>query len=141
MYVLLANDDKGLVGKRTGLPQERYQFHFPDSQFMNRADRQIDLVKFLNEEAPDLKVIFKKEFAAGLVGLNDNKAIINYPESASGKFVALYGFEELFESLPATIEHLLINNKSKEDIALDVPESLGRFTNLQAILFQNMIKS
>jgi Leucine-rich repeat (LRR) protein len=141
LYVLLANDDKGLVGKRTGLPQERYQFHFPDAQFMNRADRQIDLVKFLNEEAPDLKGIFKKEFASGLVGLNDNKAIINYPESASGKFVALYGFEELFESLPATIEHLLINNKSKEDIALDVPESLGRFTNLQAILFQNMIKS
>lgn len=141
LYVLLANDDKGLVGKRTGLPQERFQFHFPDSQFMDRADRQINLVEFLNTKASDLKELFKKEFAAGLVGLNDNKAIINYPESASGKFVALYGFEELFESLPATIEHLLINNKSKEDIALDVPESLGRFTNLQAILFQNIIRS
>ena len=141
LYVLLANDDKGLVGKRTGLPQDRYQFHFPSNQFMDRADRQINLVEFLNTKAPDLKEIFKPEFAKGLVNKGGNKVEINYPESSAGKFVALYGFDELFDSLPETIEHLLINNKSKESIALDVPESLGKFKNLQALLLQNIVKS
>lgn len=35
LYVILANDDKGKVGGRTGLPQERFQFHFPSNQFMD----------------------------------------------------------------------------------------------------------
>ena len=141
LYVVFPNDDKGQVGKKTGLPMERFQFHFPSSQFMDRHDRQINLVEFLNGPMSELKDFFKPEFAKGLVTKGTNKVEINYPDSSAGKFVALYGFDELFESLPDNIEHLLINNKSKEDIALDVPESLGRFTQCTALLFQNLIKS
>lgn len=141
LYVVFPNDDKGQVGKKTGLPQERYQFHFPSNQFMDRHDRQINLVEYLNGPMSELKEFFKPEFAKGLVNKGGNKVEINYPDSSAGKFVALYGFEELFESLPADIEHLLINNKSKEDIALDVPESLGRFTSIQALLFQNIVRT
>lgn len=141
LYVVFPNDDKGQVGSKTGLPQERYQFHFPSSQFMDRHDRQINLVEYLNGPMSELKDFFKPEFAKGLVTKGTNKVEINYPESSAGKFIALYGFDELFESLPDNIEHLLINNKSKEDIALDVPESLGRFRQCTALLFQNLIKS
>jgi Leucine-rich repeat (LRR) protein len=135
------NDDKGLVGKKTGLPQERFQFHFPSNQFMDRHDRQINLVEYLNGPMSELKDFFKPEFAKGLVSKGGNKVEINYPDSSAGKFVALYGFDELFDSLPESIEHLLINNKSKETIALTVPESLGRFKDLQALLLQNIAKS
>ena len=141
LYVIFPNDDKGLVGKKTGLPQERFQFHFPSNQYMDRHDRQVNLVEYLNGPMSDLKDFFKPEFAKGLVNKGGNKVEINYPDSSAGKFVALYGFDELFESLPVNIEHLLINNKSKEDIALDVPESLGRFTSLEALLLQNIVKS
>ena len=141
LYVVLPNDDQGQVGKRTGLPKERYQFHFPSSQFMDRVDRQINLVEYLNGPMKELKGFFKDEFAKGLVTKGGDKVEINYPDSSAGKFVALYGFEELFMSLPETIKHLLITNKSKEDIALDVPESLGRFTNLEALLLQNIVKT
>jgi len=141
LYVILPNDDKGLVGNKTGLPVERYQFHFPSNQFMDRHDRQIELVQYLNGPMSELKEFFKPEFARGLVNQGGNKVEINYPDSSAGKFVALYGFDELFESLPETIEHLLINNKSKENIALDVPESLGRFKSLQALLLQNIVKT
>ena len=141
LYVIFPNDDKGKVGKKTGLPEERYQFHFPSNQYMDRHDRQVNLVEYLNGPMSDLKDFFKPEFAKGLVNKGGNKVEINYPDSSAGKFVALYGFDELFESLPVNIEHLLINNKSKEDIALDVPESLGRFTSLEALLLQNIVKS
>lgn len=141
LYVVLPNDDKGQVGKRTGLPKERYQFHFPSSQFMDRNDRQINLVEYLNGPMSELKEFFKSEFAKGLVTKGGDKVEINYPDSSAGKFVALYGFEELFESLPKEIKQLLIINKSKENIALDVPESLGRFTELEALLLQNIVKT
>jgi Leucine-rich repeat (LRR) protein len=108
---------------------------------MDRHDRQINLVEYLNGPMSELKEFFKPEFAKGLVNKGGNKVEINYPDSSAGKFVALYGFDELFDSLPVDIEHLLINNKSKEDIALDVPESLGRFTSLQALLLQNIVRS
>lgn len=141
LYVVLPNDDKGEVGQKTGLPKERYQFHFPSNQFMDRTDRQINLVEYLNGPMKELKEFFKPEFAKGLVSKQGNKVEINYPESSAGKFVALYGFEDLFNTLPDTIEHLLITNKSSEEINLDVPDSLGKFKELQALLLQNMVKS
>jgi hypothetical protein len=141
LYVVLPNDDKGQVGKRTGLPVERYQFHFQSNQYMDRHDRQINLVEYLNGSMSELKDYFKPEFAKGLVSKGGNKVEINYPDSSAGKFVALYGFEDLFDSLPKTINQLMITNKSKEEIALDVPESLGQFEDLDALLLQNIVRS
>lgn len=141
LYVVFPNDDKGEVGKRTGLPKERYQFHFQDAQFMDRDDHQINLVDFLNKKAPELKPLFKHEFAKGLTTKGGTKVEIIYPESSAGKFVALYGFEDLFKSLPKDIKTLNIINKSKENIALDVPDEISQFKDLHTILLQNMVKT
>jgi hypothetical protein len=46
-YVVLPNTSTEF-GKKTGLPKERYQFHFPSNQYMDRRDRGINLVEFLN---------------------------------------------------------------------------------------------
>lgn len=141
LYVILANDDKGLVGGRTGLPQERYQFHFPSSQFMDRLDHRIELIEFLNGAGSELKEYFKPEFAKGLTTSGGKKVEIEYPNSSAAKFIALYGFDEFFGSLPDDITNLLFNNKSNENISLDVPPTLGRFTNLEALLLMNCVKS
>lgn len=150
LYVILANNDNGKIGKRTGLPQERFQFHFPSNQFMNRADHSINknedgfdgLVDFLRNGDEGLAEIFKEEFAKGLVKTSGSEQlIVNYPNDASGKFVALYGFEELFESLPDTLAFIQIKNSSKENIALDIPKSIGKFTKLKALLLENIVKS
>jgi Leucine-rich repeat (LRR) protein len=141
LYVVLPNDDKGQRGKKSGLPVERYQFHFPSNQFMDRHDRQVNLVEMLNGPMSELKEFFKPEFAKGLVSKGGNKVEINYPDSSAGKFIALYGFDELFESLPDSIEHLIVNNKSKETIALDVPDSITRFQNLDALLLSNIVRT
>jgi hypothetical protein len=140
LYVILPNTDTE-YGKKTGLPKNRYQFHFPSNQYMDRRDRGINLVEFLNGQGSDLKEYFKPQFAKGLVGSGGDIVEINYPDSAAGKFVALYGFDDLFATLPDTITKLLINNKSKEDIALDVPSTIGRFKNLEALMLQNIVKT
>ena len=36
---------------------------------------------------------------------------------------------------------MLFNNKSNETIALDVPSTLGRFKNLEALLLMNCVKT
>jgi hypothetical protein len=140
LYVILPNQAEK-VGQKTGLPFERYQFHFPSNQFMDRDDRQQDLVQLLSGKLVELKDFFKPEFAKGLVSPNSNKAEIIYPGNASGKFVALYGFDELFDNLPDNIEHLSIKNEGKEPLAFDVPASIGRFQNLVALLLKNFAKS
>lgn len=142
LYVVLANNDNGKVGERTGLPQERYQFHFPSNQYMDRMDRQINLVEFLNGPGAEMKELFKPEFAKGLIsGVGGDKVEINYPNSSAGKFVALYGFEDLFNSLPKTIKYFTVNNSSNETIALDIPESLGEFTDLESLQLTRCVKT
>lgn len=141
LYVILSNDESGPVGKRTGLPQLRYQFHFPSNQFMDRADHRVDLINMLNNDMSELKEYFKPEFAKGMTTSGGKKVEIEYPNSSAAKFIALYGFDEFFASLPEDITNLLFNNKSNETIALDVPSTLGRFKNLEALLLMNCVKT
>jgi hypothetical protein len=143
LYIFIANDGKGKVGEVTGLPSERYQFHFPSNQFKfaNQHGGNIPVVEYLNGKWSEFKEIFKPEFAAGFVKPNSDNVEIKYPDSATGKFVALYGFDELFTSLPDTIKKLSIINTSDENVTIDVPNTIGRFKSLTAILFENMISN
>jgi hypothetical protein len=141
LYVVFPNDDKGEVGKRTGLPKERYQFHFPSNQFMDREDNRVKLVELLNGEMNELKDIFKPEFAKGLVTKDKDTLDINYPQGSAAQFVALYGMDEIFNSAPQTISSINIINNSKDNIALDVPKTISRFQSLQSVMFQNCVKS
>jgi len=141
LYVIFPQDDKGEVGKRTGLPKERYQFHFQDSQFMDREDHQINLVDMLNGPMEELKPYFKQEFAKGLVSASSNKVNIEYPRDSGGKFIALYGMTELFNTLPDDILNLTIKNNSQENFSHPIPDSISRFKNLKIIMLQNCISS
>lgn len=138
LYVILANNDNGKVGGRTGLPQERYQFHFPSNQFMDRLDNQINLIEFLNNKAPDLKEYFKPEFAQG-IAQKGTKVDISYPNSAAGKYIALYGFEELIENLPATLTEFGFVNKSSDKLAWDIPPSIGKFKDLTMLQLDGIV--
>jgi len=142
LYVILPNKaDK--VGQKTGLPHERYQWHFQSNQFMDRDDRPMNIVEMLQGKLAELKDFFKPEFAKGLAKENGKRVDIVYPESSAGKFVGLYGFKELFDNLPDDLEQLIIQTSKniKETIALEVPESIGRFDKLQTLLLGGMVKS
>jgi len=141
LYVIFPNNDNGEVGERTGLPKERYQFHFQSSQFMDRNDHQVNLVEFLNKKAPELKPLFKNEFAKNLSTKGGSDVQINYPDSSAGKYIALYGFEDLFKSLPKDIKVLKVINSSNESVELDLPKEIGDFTELKSLLLQNMVKT
>jgi hypothetical protein len=140
LYVVYRPGDTN-VSPETGLPKERYQFHFPDNQFMDKDDQQIDLVQYLNGPMFELKDFFKPEFAKGLT-LNGEKLVIDsFSSGAVGKFIGLYGLDDLFDSLPLTLTEIQIQNRDKNDVIINIPESINKFKNLNLLLFDNCVES
>ena len=126
----------------SGLPKERYQFHFPSNQFLDIHDHQIDLVQYLNGPMKELKDLFKPEFAKGLTVGGEKLIIDSFSHGAIGKFIALYGLDDLIGNLPDTLQEFQIQNRdNKSDITINIPQEIGRFKNLHMILLDNCIES
>lgn len=141
LYVVFnPNDTK--VAPETGLPVKRYQFHFPSNQFMDKDDHQIDLVQYLNGPMKELKELFKPEFAKGLTVGGEKLLIDSFQHGAIGKFIALYGLEDLIGSLPDGLKEFQIQNRdSKSEINIKIPSEISRFKNLNMILLDNCVDS
>ena len=141
LYVILPNNAEKL-GQKTGLPQERYQWHFQSNQFMDREDRRVNIIEMLQGKLSELREFFKPEFARGLTKQNDKRLDINNDDSsAAGKFIQIYGYKELFDTLPDDMTQIIINNQKNNNIAFDIPESIGRFDKLQTLLLGGIVKS
>ena len=140
LYVVFNPNDTD-VSPMTGLPKNRYQFHFPSNQFMDKDDRQQDLVKLLNGPMSELKTFFKPEFAKGLTVGGEKLVIDSFNHGAIGKFIALYGLDDLIGSLPETLKEFQIQNRDKNDVTISIPEEIGRFKDLTMILFDNCVAS
>lgn len=140
LYVIYNPNDTD-IASTTGLPKNRYQFHFPSNQFMDKDDRQQDLVQLLTGPMSELKDFFKPEFAKGLTVGGEKLVIDSFTHGAVGKFIALYGLEDLIGNLPTTLQEFQIQNKDNNDIIITIPEDIGRFKNLNMIMLDNCISS
>jgi len=141
LYVIFNPNDPD-IAPATGLPKTRYQFHFPSNQFMDKDDRQQDLVQLLNGPMSELKDFFKPEFAKGLTVGGQKLVIDSFNHGAIGKFIALYGLDDLIGNLPDTLEEFQIQNRdNKADITIKIPEQIGRFKDLHMILLDNCVES
>ena len=139
LYVVYKSEDTD-VSPTTGLPKERYQFHFPSNQFMDKDDRSVDLVKYLNGPMSELKDFFKPEFAKGLTVGGEKLVIDSFSSGAIGKFIGLYGLDDLIDNLPSTLKEFQIQNRDKNDVTINIPDSIGRFKDLTMILFDNCVE-
>jgi len=141
LYVIFNPNDTD-ISPTTGLPKNRYQFHFPSNQFMDKDDRQQDLVQLLNGPMSELKDFFKPEFAKGLTVGGEKLVIDSFSHGAIGKFIALYGLDDLIGSLPDTLKEFQIQNRdNKSDVLVKIPEEIGRFKDLHMILLDNCVDS
>lgn len=141
LYVVFNPNDKN-IAPETGLPVERYQFHFPSNQFMDRHDHSVNLVELLNGPMKELKHVFKPEFAKGLTTGGEKLVIDSFTHGAIGKFIALYGLDDLIGNLPDTLKEFHIQNRdSNQKILIKIPESISRFKELRMILLDNCVDS
>ncbi len=108
---------------------------------MDRNDHSVDLIKFLNGPMEELKNFFKPEFAKGLTVGGEKLVIDSFNHGAIGKFIGLYGLDDLIENLPPTLKEFQIQNRdSKNEIIVRIPESIGNFKDLQMILLDNCVE-
>jgi hypothetical protein len=145
LYVIMDKNDAKL-GNKTGLPMHRYQWHFQDQQFMDIQDRQMDWIGFLNGEGAEMKQFFKPEIMKNLSGPTGNSVVVEYPRDATSKYIALYGFDEFFESLPKTLQRFDFtssgNNRYGEkssDVNLELPEKIGDYDNLEVLHLDGVV--
>jgi hypothetical protein len=148
LYTIIPNKEMSyynpdiIRGEKSGLPALRYQFHFPSNQFKNPDNRDIDVVKFLNEN-PELKEIFKPEFMKGISKSDGTSVSVEYPKDSASKFIALYGFDEFFESLPENISNFSftkVGGNNLTNFALKVPSTIGKFKNLNVLHLDNVVQ-
>ena len=145
LYVIMDKNDTKL-GNKTGLPMHRYQWHFQDQQFMDIQDRQMDWIGFLNGEGAEMKQFFKPEIMKNLSGPTGNSVVVEYPRDATSKYIALYGFDEFFESLPKTLQRFDFtssgNNRYGEkssEVNLELPEKIGDYDNLEVLHLDGVV--
>lgn len=139
LYVIFDPSDTN-VSPKTGLPVERWQLNFETDQYMDRHDHQISLIEKLNGPWKELKELFKPKFAKGLTVGGTSLSIDNFERGNVGKFVALYGLDELIANLPDTLEEFqIINRERNKDIIIQIPDTISRFKNLSMILLENCI--
>jgi hypothetical protein len=88
----------------------------------------------------DLKSFFKPEFAKGLTGTaGKDFKVESLSSGAVGKFISLYGLDDLIGSLPDTLESFSIQNRdSKETVKIELPQEIGNFKNLVHIITDNV---
>ena len=67
--------------------------------------------------------------------------VIDYPSDSASKFIALYGFDEFFATLPESLKRLTFKNTSKDNLSLNIPNDIGRFKELTAINFVSCVAS
>jgi hypothetical protein len=109
---------------------------------MDKDDRQQDLVQLLTGPMVELKDFFKPEFAKGLTVGGEKLVIDSFTHGAVGKFIALYGLEDLIGNLPETLKEFQIQNKdANNNIVITIPEDIGRFKDLNMIMLDNCVDS
>jgi Leucine-rich repeat (LRR) protein len=109
---------------------------------MDKDDRRVDLIQYLNGPMEELKGFFKPEFAKNISVGGTQLKIESFSSGSVGKFIALYGFDDLIDNLPPTLENIFMSNKDRDvNVDIKLPEDIGRFKNLKQILMDNCTSS
>lgn len=100
-----------------------------------------DMEVILSKEMRPYYRQLKRKYSEELETSFDPEFIpISYPSDNNAKFARMFGLETLFELLPENTEFLQIENKSKDNIILTIPETIGKLSQLTTLVCDNIIR-
>jgi hypothetical protein len=105
---------------------------------LNENDIEVVLSKEMRPYLRQLRIKYENELDQNF---DPSLVTIDYPDDANGKFARMFGLERLFEIFPQNMTFLQIENKSKDDITLKIPETIGNFTDLEVLVCEGIIDS
>lgn len=85
-----------------------------------------------------IKESLKSKFTTDFVK-QGNEVSIKIPSQEEGKYIALYGFDDLINNLPDTVENLDIRQTTKEGVTYSLPPNITRFKNLESLILENIV--
>ena len=118
-------------------PARHVQFHFESNQYKDSNDREIELGKFLNE-SPALKEFFRTMFKKFLKTTSSDVVSVNYPNDTTSKYIAIYGFEDFFTSLPDTLKMIDISGPRNSTVGFKLPD-MSRFKQLETLHIESFL--
>jgi hypothetical protein len=104
---------------------------------LNENDMEVIMSKEMRPYYKSLKTKFANELETGF---DSSFVPIAYPNDTNAKFARLFGLNELFDLIPDNVLFLQIENKSKDDVILEIPSSIGKFTSLGTLVCDNIIR-
>ena len=135
LYMIMHKEDMANNVNRG--PARHVQFHFESNQYKNSNDREIELGKFLNENPP-LKEFFKTMFKKFLKTTSSDVVSVNYPNDTTSKYIAIYGFEDFFTSLPDTLKMIDISGPRNSTVGFKLPD-MSRFKQLETLHIESFL--
>lgn len=88
-----------------------------------------------------IKSSLKDKFVGSLTNNGKKLDVDGFENGPVGKFIALYGLDELMGSLPDTLEEFKIKSKPESSFIIRIPESISKFKRLNMLLLDNCIES
>jgi hypothetical protein len=88
----------------------------------------------------NVKEELKPKFAQTLTTRDDKLDINGFSSGPVGKYVGLYGLDDLIDNLPESLKIISIYN-SDSNITIQIPETIGRLQNLTSLLLHNCVSS
>jgi len=83
------------------------------------------------------KESLKEKFAKELTVKNESKFVMNGTNDGNvGRFIGLYGFEEIFDALPQSLEAINIAGDGPSGTPFTIPQGITRFKNLKSLTLQ-----
>ena len=134
LYMILHKEDMNKAPSES----RSHQFHFESNSFMNAEDRTIELGPFF-EKYPELKPFFKDKFAKFLTDKFENTVEISQGQGAIQRYIQIYGFEDLLDRLPATLERLDMDGGRNSNTSNPLSPKILNFKNLKVLHVENSL--
>ena len=108
-----------------------------DKTINSLTKNEIELL--LLPEMSKIRESMRKQILSNVPSLQGRNIEIKYPEHDVFKVLKLYPDFNMFDEIPRDIKGLSIEGDGS--FIIDVPDSIGEFTNLQTLVLKNVIKS
>ena len=94
---------------------------------LSENDMEVIMSREMRPYFKSLKAKFTKEIETNF----DIKLVqIQYPNDINAKYARMFGLRELFDKIPKETKFLTIENKSNDNIILEIPETIAKFKDM-----------
>jgi|694.fasta_scaffold80662_4 hypothetical protein len=103
---------------------------------LSENDMEVVLSKEMRPYLRQLRIKYEEELEGGF---DPGQVKLEYPNDANSKFARMFGIERLFELLPEDMTFFQMENKSKDDIIINLPDSFTRFKDLEILVLEKIV--